>query len=52
MEKVFAAGTMHDLAGKRVEVKTATPRGSGPMGGRGPGPTGKDPFTSLPACDS
>ena len=52
MEKVFAAGTMHDLAGKRVEVKTATPRGSGPMGGRGPGPPGERPFKRLLACDS
>lgn len=40
VEKVFTAGTMHELAGKRVEVKTATPRGSGPLGGRGPGPSG------------
>ena len=26
---------MHELSGKRVEVKSATPRGSGPVGGRG-----------------
>lgn len=32
MQKVFAAGSMHDLAGKRVEVKSATPKGSGPQG--------------------
>ena len=24
-------GAMHELAGKRVEVKSATPRGSGPV---------------------
>lgn len=24
-------GSMHELAGKRVEVKSATPRGSGPI---------------------
>ena len=28
-------GTMHELSGKRVEVKSATPRGSGPVAGRG-----------------
>lgn len=28
-------GTMHELSGKRVEVKSATPRGSGPVTGRG-----------------
>lgn len=39
MEKVFITGTMHDISGKRVEVKTATPRGSGPIG-RGGGPAG------------
>ena len=26
---------MHELSGKRVEVKSATPRGSGPVTGRG-----------------
>ena len=26
---------MHELSGKRVEVKSATPRGSGPVAGRG-----------------
>ena len=31
VEACFAAGSMHELGGKRVEVKTATPRGSGPM---------------------
>lgn len=39
VEKVFTAGTMHDISGKRVEVKTATPRGSGPIG-RGAAPGG------------
>lgn len=39
VEKVFTTGTMHDISGKRVEVKTATPRGSGPVG-RGAGPAG------------
>ncbi|KAL6774559.1 hypothetical protein ACKKBG_A25475 [Auxenochlorella protothecoides x Auxenochlorella symbiontica] len=28
-ERVFAAGAMHELRGKRVEVKPATPKGSG-----------------------
>ena len=32
MDRVFGAGPMHDLAGKKVEVKPATPRGSGPQG--------------------
>lgn len=31
VEQVFRVGTMHELAGKRVEVKSATPRGSGPV---------------------
>ncbi|KAK9838604.1 hypothetical protein WJX84_007643 [Apatococcus fuscideae] len=31
VEQCFSAGSMHELGGKRVEVKTATPRGSGPM---------------------
>lgn len=31
-EAVFAAGSMHDLGGKRVEVKPATPKGSGSLG--------------------
>lgn len=39
VEKVFTTGTMHDISGKRVEVKTATPRGSGPIG-RAQGPAG------------
>lgn len=30
--KVFAAGSHHELGGKRVEVKNATPKGSGPQG--------------------
>lgn len=29
---------MHDLGGKQVEVKSATPKGSGPQSGRGAGP--------------
>ncbi len=37
MEKVFAAGSMHELSGKKVEVKNATPKGSGPMGRTGLG---------------
>ncbi|PSC76786.1 heterogeneous nuclear ribonucleo 1 [Micractinium conductrix] len=45
-ENVFATGTMHDLGGKKVEVKPATPKGSGslarpaggaPSGRPGPG---------------
>jgi heterogeneous nuclear ribonucleoprotein A1/A3 len=32
---VFNAGSMQELGGKKVEVKTATPKGSGPIG-RGP----------------
>ncbi|GLI59205.1 hypothetical protein VaNZ11_001041 [Volvox africanus] len=39
VEKVFAAGQMHELGGKQVEVKSATPKGSGPQSGRG-GPRG------------
>ena len=36
MDKVFSAGSMHELNGKQVEVKNATPKGSGPQGaGRG-----------------
>jgi heterogeneous nuclear ribonucleoprotein A1/A3 len=35
VEQVFQVGTMHELSGKRVEVKSATPRGSGPVAGRG-----------------
>ena len=31
VEQVFRMGAMHELAGKRVEVKSATPRGSGPV---------------------
>lgn len=37
VEKVFSAGNMHELNGKKVEVKNATPKGSGPQGGRGGG---------------
>ncbi|MEW5299950.1 MAG: hypothetical protein WDW36_002918 [Sanguina aurantia] len=34
--KVFEAGQMHRVGGKQVEVKSATPKGSGPQaGGRG-----------------
>lgn len=36
VQAVFAAGSIQEIAGKRVEVKTATPKGSGPIG-RGPG---------------
>ncbi|KAI3436074.1 hypothetical protein D9Q98_002132 [Chlorella vulgaris] len=36
-ENVFAAGTMHDLGGKKVEVKPATPKGSGSLGRPGAG---------------
>ena len=32
MAAVFAAGSMQELNGKRVEVKAATPKGSGPVG--------------------
>ncbi len=34
VEQVFQVGSMHELSGKRVEVKSATPRGSGPVAGR------------------
>ncbi|PNH12873.1 RNA-binding protein Musashi 2 [Tetrabaena socialis] len=37
VEKVFTAGQMHELGGKQVEVKSATPKGSGPQSGRGGG---------------
>ncbi|KAK9811511.1 hypothetical protein WJX72_005089 [[Myrmecia] bisecta] len=39
-DKVFAAGSMHEVSGKMVEVKPATPRGSGPVGHGGAGPSG------------
>ena len=29
MERVFAAGSMQELGGKRVEIKHATPKGAG-----------------------
>lgn len=35
MGAVFSAGSMQEINGKRVEVKAATPKGSGPVG-RGP----------------
>lgn len=35
IEKVFAQGRMHELSGKSVEVKRATPKGTGPSLGRG-----------------
>lgn len=39
VEKVFAAGSMQELGGKRVEIKQATPKGTGGggMGGGGGG---------------
>ncbi|KAL4535164.1 hypothetical protein Ndes2526B_g06069 [Nannochloris sp. 'desiccata'] len=33
-EKVFEVGTMHEIAGKKVEVKAATPKGSGSLTAR------------------
>ena len=39
VDDCFNYGSHHELAGKKVEVKSATPRGSGPVGpstGRGP----------------
>lgn len=36
---MFAAGTMHDLGGKKVEVKPATPKGSGSLARTGSGAT-------------
>lgn len=38
--KVFQAGPMHEISGKKVEVKNATPKGSGPQG-RGITPGGR-----------
>jgi heterogeneous nuclear ribonucleoprotein A1/A3 len=35
---VFSAGSMQEVNGKQVEVKAATPKGSGPVG-RGPAMT-------------
>jgi heterogeneous nuclear ribonucleoprotein A1/A3 len=55
VHKVFNAGPMHEVAGKRVEVKSATPKGSGPQG-RGPpgaldgGPPGRDALAALGAA--
>ena len=40
-EAVFAAGSMHDLNGKRVEVKPATPKGSGSRPGGSSGGPGR-----------
>lgn len=37
VDSVFAAGSMHELNGKKVEVKNATPKGSGPQGSRAGG---------------
>jgi hypothetical protein len=34
IDKVFEKGRMHELAGKSVEVKRATPKGTGPAMGR------------------
>ena len=45
---VFAAGSMQELNGKRVEVKAATPKGSGPVG-RG---TAHNLLTSLSSHNS
>lgn len=46
-EAALGAGAMHDIGGRRVEVKPATPKGSGaqargagPLGGPGAGPGG------------
>jgi hypothetical protein len=33
VERVFAAGPMQELGGKRVEIKHATPKGAGSLGG-------------------
>ena len=33
-EKVFESGTMHEVNGKKVEVKAATPKGSGSLAAR------------------
>lgn len=43
-------GAMHELAGKRVEVKSATPRGSGPVAPNRNVPMGRiwGPQRSLP----
>ena len=42
VQKVFDAGQMHELGGKQVEVKNATPKGSGPQSaGRGTGGGGR-----------
>ena len=42
MDDCFNYGSHHELAGKKVEVKSATPRGSGPVGpGTGRGPIGQ-----------
>ena len=52
MDQVFGGGPMHEISGKKVEVKPATPRGSGPQG-RGPQPPGPFlrpmPPTGLPS---
>lgn len=33
-ERAYAVGSMHDVGGKQVEVKPATPKGTGPTSGR------------------
>ena len=48
VDQVFGGGPMHEISGKKVEVKAATPRGSGPQG-MGPQPPG--PFLRpMPAA--
>lgn len=47
-ESVFSAGTMHEIGGKRVEVKPATPKGSGPQAPpRAAAPRGRPPSTGY-----
>lgn len=43
---------MHDLAGKKVEVKPATPRGSGPQGRGGGPPPDRPAFRGPPPSPS
>jgi len=49
-ERALASGPEHELAGKRVEVKAATPRGSGPVGVAAPPGGGGGPAATAAAA--
>jgi heterogeneous nuclear ribonucleoprotein A1/A3 len=49
VDRVFAAGQMHDVAGKQVEVKSATPRGTGTAGAARGASGSRGGFAARPA---